>query len=114
MFATKEPFSPDNCITVYDTAWKDDGRSQIDGDSQGFFGIQVRVRSATHPIGYAKANAIKEEFLRGVALEDVIIGSNTYRVYSISKVGGVLVLGKADAQRSIFTINALASIRNIT
>src|SRR5687768_852739 len=51
---------PDNRITVYDTTGADFGGSMIDGELWGTFGIQVRVRAATHGVGWTKLQGIQD------------------------------------------------------
>lgn len=111
-----EPDSPDNCITIYDTEGIQSGSEQVGGEVQEHHGFQVRVRSPTHAVGYAKARAIAQALDTLVAYETVTISSNTYRVESVSRRGDVLVLGKdmSNTKRDLFTINYLVSITKLT
>src|SRR5262245_53276067 len=112
-YATVEPDLPDNAITVFDTAGRDRGRDMVANNRVIHHGIQVRVRSATHVVGYAKANAI------AVALDSlyqraVTIDLSTYLIHDVSRTGDVLALGKNLAdRRSVFTINALLTVKKI-
>jgi hypothetical protein len=108
-----EPKSPDNVITVTDTVGKQDGRFQVDGQRQSHPGFQVRIRATNHVIGYAKAQTIAIALDESVQLAGVTVDGNTYRVYSISRVGDVFDLGKNHPTNNLnlFTINAVASLR---
>jgi len=44
IYESREPDLPDDCITVYNTADKLQGRTMTDGETQGQEGIQVRIR----------------------------------------------------------------------
>jgi hypothetical protein len=35
--------APDNCLTVYDTDPKPDGRSMLDGETWQHYGLQIRI-----------------------------------------------------------------------
>jgi len=59
-YSTSEPTSPDNVITVYDTAGRSHGRDSVINDRQEHHGIQVRVRSATFRDGWLKSNIIAQ------------------------------------------------------
>ena len=113
VFASGEPASPDSVITVYDTAGKNDGRAMATGERSEHYGIQVRVRSAAHTAGYAKAQAIAIAFDETVTQNAVTIGSTTYLVHAVSRRGPVLNIGKETptSKRSLFTLNALVSLR---
>lgn len=112
IYASNEPSDPDNCITVYDTAGTDDGRSMIDGELFGHYGIQVRVRSLDHATGWLKADAIQTALAETVYDNAVTIGGSSYLVHSANKIGDVLALGKdvSDTKRSLFTLNAVLSL----
>lgn len=118
-YATGEPSSPDNCITIYDTAGQDFGRSQIDGEILYHHGFQVRVRSDEHPVGYGKADAIRTLLAGGV--RQVVVGipldntKSSYLVYNCNHIGPVITLGKETPQtrRSLFTINAMVVVRQL-
>ena len=115
VFASGEPDTPDNCITVYDTAGLDHGRSMIDGELFGHNGVQVRVRSNSHATGWTKADAIQTGMAKSVYQETVTISGQAYLVHAIAKIGDVLTFGKETptSKRSLFTINALASIKEV-
>ena len=111
MYVGSEPSSPDNCITVYDTAPKDDGRSMIDGETFHHYGLQVRVRAKDYRTGYRKAEEIHVTLDEEVRANVVHIDSVKYIVDAI---GGttLMTLGRdsATTKRSLFTVNALMAL----
>ncbi len=115
IYYANEPPSPDNCITVYDTAGLKMGRHQIDGEVQERHGIQVRVRSKDHDVGYLKARAIAQALDTEVYQELTTIDSDSYITHSFSRSGDVVPLGKevAASKRSLFTVNGTVSVRMI-
>jgi hypothetical protein len=112
IFASGEPAVPDNCITLYDTAGAGGGRMMVNGELVSFDGIQARVRASTHPVGWKKADEIQTAFAMDVYNETVVLESVTYRVFSISRIGDVLALGKESptSKRSLFTVNATVAM----
>lgn len=111
--ADKEAATPDNVITIYDTAGRDDGRSMIDGELFYHYGLQVRVRAVDHVTGWPKADQIRVTMAQQVYGNSVTIGTSTYRVHCIAKIGEVLRLGQevGSSKRSLFTINATVALR---
>jgi hypothetical protein len=112
VFATGEPSSPDEVITVRGTAGHDEGVTMVDSELQEWFGVQVRVRSLTDESGWVKARAI------GVALQtqnDVVVTMDDGRQYLVGSChqrGPVFPLGRMDqvSDRHLFTVNFEASI----
>ena len=113
VYATKEPDSPDSCITVYDTEGTRDGRTMANGEVQQHYGAQVRVRAPTHALGHAKANAVAEALDKQVWLDTVTIGSSVYMVYAVSRRSGPFSLGEESptSKRVIFTLNVTIAVR---
>lgn len=111
-----EPNEPDSAITVIGASPRDNGRVMIDGERQEKPGFQVRVRDANYSNGATKARAIAIALDESVNLTSVTIGSSVYLVQSISRTSGILPFGeeKPESRRSIFTINAVASLRQTT
>lgn len=112
--ATAEAPTPDNAIFVTDTSPQDDGRAMVDGSRDEHFGIQVKVRASTAKVGYAKAKAIQKSFDETVYGSPVTLDTQTYRVECLSKTQ-LLKIGKEapNSQRSLFTVNTLASITRL-
>lgn len=113
VYAGVEPPTPDNCLTVYNTAGRSDGRSMVDGEAFRHLGVQVRVRAITHTTGFAKADAVQDGLERSAYGEVETLDGSRYLVHCFSAVGAVLDLGKEFpvGKRSLFTVNALVSIK---
>jgi hypothetical protein len=111
IFTDVEPDLPDNCITCGDTSGQLQGRFMFDGKVQGMDGVQVRVRGATQPIAFVKANAIAEA-LSAVYQKIVHLGGSNYEVHSISRTSFVESRGKdaPSSKRSLFFINCLVHV----
>ena len=113
IFVSNEPNRPDNCITIYDTASSDDGRSMVDGELFSHEGLQVRVRSVDYPTGYTKANSIRTALAKSINFRTTYIDSQGYLVYCCSKIGNVLPIGtEQTSKRQLFTLNCLVSMDN--
>lgn len=115
VFAGGEPDTPDSAITVYDTAGVDHGRLMVTGERPEHHGILIRVRSAAHTAGYAKARAIAVALDTDVSFEAATIGSTTYIVWAVTRTTDVLDIGKeTNTNRDLFTVNAIVSLRKDT
>lgn len=116
IYASSEPDVPDNCITVYDTIGIDDGRIMFDGNLQQHQGVQVRIRSKDHAVGWTKAAVIRSNLAREVYDASIIIDSASYLLHSVNRISNVIALGKEipTSKRSIFVINAIVSVKQLT
>jgi len=116
IYCEGEPNLPDEVITVYDTTARDDGRSQVTGERFFHYGIQVRVRSRVHAMGWDKACAIREAMDEDAFDKLVTLGGVPYLVRNFSNVGGVLRLGNESptSKRKLFTINAMVVMEILT
>lgn len=114
VYDSNEPNAPDNVITVYDTMGMDDGRSNLDGSLWAHLGAQVRVRSKGVAVGRSKAFAIRKA-LSQVNGRTVWIGSASYWITNVAKIGQVLALGtdKPGSSRNLFTLNVLLPLEVI-
>lgn len=113
LYYTNEPNSPDNCLTIYNTAAVQFGRTMPDSERQEHYGVQVRVRASTNPLGSAKAWEIAVAMDDQVKHNFVTIDGIDYCIWSITRKGSVMDLGK-DVPRTklfLFTINATSYIR---
>jgi hypothetical protein len=115
IYASGEPSSPDNCITVYDTAGKVGGRHNTDGTTLEHPGIQIRVRASNFRTGWTKANSVSIA-LDSVFNLSVVVSGTTYEVASVTRTGNILHLGNegAASKRQIFTSNVVIALRQIS
>jgi hypothetical protein len=114
VYCWQEPDKPDNCITVYDTAGRMEGRV-MEGEVQIHHGAQIRIRAATQAAGHTKARAIAAALDNMDCPDNVTIGANTYQVWCVSRTSDVLPLGPdPDSGRFLFTINVVAALRQST
>lgn len=115
IYASGEPDTPDEVLTIYNTSNQQDGRSQIDGEMYQHYGFQVRVRSTSPTQAAIKALDIANQMAEVVNTNVVSIDSANYVVEAISQKTGVLDGGKEipTSDRNFCTINAIASIRRV-
>lgn len=114
VFCDNEPDRPDNVITIYNTFGRNNGRTQPDGETQEHHGIQVRVRASTSTLAYPKAREIAVALDQDIYQQMILIGTQTYCIHSVTRLGDVVPLGKdtpTPTKRSIYTINALMMVR---
>lgn len=107
-----EPSQPDQCLTVYDTDGQSDGRHMIDGNLWYHYGFQVRIRSREKHEGYQKADSVRHTFAEAVYMTPVHVGTSSYLIQCIAKIGGVLYLGQdvSKTKRFLHTVNAITWI----
>lgn len=109
-----EPNLPDQAITVTDTEGRGHGRDQVTGERQEHHGISIMVRAATFPAGYAKARDVATAL--DAQYQDVTtLGAARYLVHAVTRTSDVFSLGKESPQskRSLFSVNALVSLRQL-
>lgn len=113
VYATSEPSSPDNCLTTYDTTGLTDARLMVTGEAPVHHGFQVRVRSADHQSGWAKANAVRTALAESVYQHTVHVGASAYLVHAVARIGDVLTLGSESptSKRRLFTLNAVVTLQ---
>lgn len=113
IFVGVEPPEPDNCITIGNYLGIDGGREMIGRERAEYDGIQVRVRSSTLNVGWAKCHAIGIALDQSIYDNTVTIGASSYVIHSVRRTTNVLSLGKEPptSKRDLFTINALLCVR---
>lgn len=119
VYAIQEPNSPDNAITLYDTAGVSRGRFLGNGEVQEVHGIQVRVRSSDGQTGFVKANAIKKNLTQESHLATVTVtdsegygvATQSYTIYNISWRSGPLPIPDTNSDRKINTLNFIVTVR---
>lgn len=101
---SREPASPDDCITLYDT-----GGAGLDTDDRDIdrVSFQVRVRS----FDYLSARAMQVA-IRDLLLIDpgVAAGGN---LYTISQESNIMHIGRDENDRQILTANYLAFVQEV-
>lgn len=113
IFVDNEPDRPDECITIYNTTGRKNGRT-IEGEIQEHHGIQIRIRSAVSEEGYPKARILATTLDEEVYTENVYISGSVYCVHSFSRVDDIRSLGKdtpTPTKRSIYIFNGLLMVR---
>lgn len=111
-FEGAEPDFPDDCITVYDTQGVDHGRVGVTGERQESHGFQVRFRSRTKSLGFAKAREVAVGF-DVVYLATVYVDEVAYVVQSVKRNGEPLYIGHEapNSKRFLHTLNCVVSLR---
>lgn len=121
VYVGNEPDTPDNVITVYDTAGRLDSKNMTDGEVVEHPGFQVRVRSASqnqYYAGYNKIDAIAKALdavtVATVQVGDVAgTGDATYTVTAATRTSSILAFGAAETgltKRSVFTVNFIVAL----
>lgn len=115
VFVGNEPTDPDNTITVFDYDGPNHGRTQPDGTMQGPQGIQIRVRSKIHTVGWTKADTICDRIQArtgGCYKVDVTINGTRYHLHSFCNISQVIPIGKESptSTRRVFVINCGVTI----
>ena len=119
IFATNEPETPDELITLYDTMPWVRGRSQPDGEVQEHHGVQVRVRAGHPALGFKKCWEVAQALdlqvhhlnvtvpiqTIGFGINAQTVPAANYHVWAISRharnrqgASGFLYLGKERSQ----------------
>jgi hypothetical protein len=114
VFCDNEPDRPDNCITVYNTVGRNNGRTHVDGEVQESHGIMVRVRSQDPKTGFAKVRLIAVTLDQLIHQYIVTVDSDSYCVKSVNRTSDITALGKdspTPTRRGVHTFNALVVVR---
>lgn len=112
VFFSNRSKSPNDCITIYDTEGITSGRKMKGGEVQEHLGIQVMVRSEDLAEGYRKCHAIILDFDQQVSRTLVPMGSDTYRIQSISRTSAVISAGREKGTGCrLHSANAVVSLR---
>lgn len=116
--ASKEPDVPDNCITIYTTTSKEEGRLQQSGEPISTKGIQTRVRSSNYLQGWRKISAIDELYNKTIYNNSVTIDGSVYLVHAIVNTSDPIPLQQGldvpTSQRRIFVANAFVRLRQVS
>lgn len=103
---------PDDTVAVTNTEGILNGRIQITGERPEHFGFQVKVRSSLPTTGWNKANLMAVALDQQMSYNNVTLDSSTYEVQAVTRMGGVLAVGRelASTKRFLYTINAVVVI----
>ena len=116
IYSAVELDSPDNVITTYNTTGKVQGRIQHSGQFVEKPGVMIRIRAATHQVGYAKGKSIEAFLDTGVYKDIVTIGGSVYEVHAISRSGNLIFAGRdsSSSKRFLFTHNVTVTLRQLS
>lgn len=107
------PDSPDASMAVVDTQGVKDGRSMIGGTVYLHHGFQILLRGQGYNAAWLKLHKIALS-LDGVNRTNVPIGSTTYQIQSITRVGSIISVGFDEtSKRRLFSLNGLISLRQL-
>lgn len=111
-FYTGEGDLPDKCIVLTDTVGVVDDED-MHGNIDEHYGFQLMVRSAVPDDGWLKIDALRQYLAGSVYDTWVTVGASAYVVHALAKLSAVNSLGKdrPNSNRSMFTVNGLASIK---
>lgn len=111
------PDRPDRCISIRDVDNQMNGREMFTGRHEEFHGVQLVLRSVDPDSGHAKAAEVVTYLDSYSTLYDrlVTVGAVAYLVHSFDRSGGILYLGdeSPSSRRSLFSINAMVTIRRL-
>jgi hypothetical protein len=111
VYAGKEPDEPDDAMTIYDTAGRDQGRVNPDSTRLELYGVQVRVRSAVRQDSYVQSWAVAAA-LDALYWRTVVVEVESYLLRNVARAGPPAVLG-TDSPRTgrwLCTTNFLLSL----
>lgn len=118
IYVYREPASPDDCVTLYDTEGSNGPREMTGGYRLERHGFQIRIRCDDSRQGWEKAHELAIALDQSIDFNSVTLsdrvgtGTTDYTVYSVVRTGDVLSIGKApESKRSIYTINATVALR---
>lgn len=115
VFVESIPDSPDEIISVYDTAPSLFGSEMVTGETLEHHGILLRIRSAIYSTGWGIINSIRTE-MDDVDNEIIVISGVSYNVQAMNRASGPFHIGTEEgtSKREIFTINYTTSIRQVS
>jgi hypothetical protein len=100
LFISREPSTPDNTVTIYDTSAGAD-KPDMEGDSIIYNNsIQIRIRNKSYETGWVLADSIKDVLS---PVSNITINSSKY--LSIFHQNGPFVLEWDDNNRVILIMN---------
>lgn len=112
VFAGKLPNEPHACIVVYRAPSPMQGRIQRTGESIRQEGLQIRVREKEYLVGEVKIGEISDA-LDKIKRAVLSVGTKRYRIQSVTQITPPFYMGPDSNDRVNFTLNCLASIKEI-
>ena len=112
VYAGREPDTPDNVITVYNTSPVYQGRFMTNGEVQERPGIMIRVRGTTEAVMHTKIDAIRNALDKSINIQQVNVSTSIYIVHSVSRTSGPIFLGKdlPNSERNAATLNVTVAL----
>lgn len=112
IFNSDKPDEPDKILTIYDTTPILQGITQVNGEVQGFYGIQIEIRGTTFSNAWTKAKTAYTN-LDPILNQLVTVDSTDYIVHNMNRVSGPIPVGKEvpQSKRDLITLNYTCSIR---
>ena len=113
VFISREPDTPDKCITIFDTAGILQGRLHDSGEVQEQFGFLVRLRSDDSRLGTNKLREIVEFLDEDIGSKEVVVtdatgtSTTTYTIGDASRRSAIIPLNvdEDNSSRYLFTVN---------
>ena len=99
-----------NAGCIYDTPGIKDGRL-MSGPVVDHPGIQIKIRSLDHQIGYAKADELSKA-LDEISYFSIVVNTVTYQIRNASRLTPVTFIGVEEGtkRRDLFTVNYLTTV----
>lgn len=115
IYVSREPDSPDNLISVFDTPGQSFGFDQNSGEGMDHPGIMIRFRSSDYKTGWVKAGAIKQEMDIGIYRQNLTLDGITYTIAAVTRRGDINSLGSdgPNGKRRLFSLNATIAFSRI-
>lgn len=108
------PDTPNNIITVYDTAGEPDGRVMKTGERIEHPGVQILVRGGNYPTTLAKIISIARSLDRQIRTLIAVDSESLYILHNVKRTSLVIPLGmekEDDKRRHLFSVNAVITIQ---
>ena len=101
-----------NAGCVYDTTGLLDGRIMRTGEVIEHHGIQIKIRAIAYQTGWQK---IRETvaYLQKLLNEALSMGGSHFVILNMSRVSPIACIGTDEKRRFLFTVNFLATIREL-
>lgn len=115
LYISNLPDQPDIAGAIYNTTPMKDGRAMVGGGVFQHYGVQITIRSGlSEEVGWDKCNILSGQ-LDSVHDNETILNGTTYKIHSVSRIGGINSLGEEPGtkRRKMFTMNFLTTISKL-